>query len=148
QKAPDRRYASAAALAEDLRRYRQGEPIPARPTSRTERGGRWGRLPPGMGALTATVALLLLTLTLGTSGAALGLRPQLHLSEKAEQQARQAEQQAREAEQQAKHRLYEARLAQAKASRWSGQAGRRFASLDALAEAARLLGPLEPGSKA
>ncbi len=42
-KDPDRRYASAAALAEDLRRFGRGEPITARPTGPLERSARWLR---------------------------------------------------------------------------------------------------------
>src|SRR5262249_38129567 len=40
-KEPPRRYASAAALAEDLQRYGRGEPIAARPLGRWERLARW-----------------------------------------------------------------------------------------------------------
>jgi tetratricopeptide (TPR) repeat protein/WD40 repeat protein len=141
QKAPDKRYASAAALADDLQRYRQGEPIRARPTSRMERAVRWCRRHPGMAALTATVAMLLLTLAVGASGAALWLRQQLYLTQQAGRQARQAELQAKQG-------LYQARLGQAQASRWSGQAGRRFASLEALTEAAELLRLLNRGPEA
>src|SRR5262249_18449868 len=43
-----------------------------------------------------------------------------------------------QAERKAQHRLYEAKLAQARASRWSGRVGQRFDSLRALTEAAQL----------
>lgn len=43
QKDPHRRYASAAALAEDLRRFGLGQPIAARPTGPIERSARWLR---------------------------------------------------------------------------------------------------------
>ena len=42
-KEPQARYASAAALAEDLRRFRLGEAIAARPPGRAERLARWVR---------------------------------------------------------------------------------------------------------
>jgi predicted Ser/Thr protein kinase len=59
-KEPRKRYASALELAEDLRRYRNGEPILARPMGRAERLWRWcGRNP--------VAASLLLTVTLGSA---------------------------------------------------------------------------------
>jgi serine/threonine protein kinase len=43
RKQPEERYASAAALADDLRRYLDGEPIEARPPGKLERLGRFLR---------------------------------------------------------------------------------------------------------
>jgi serine/threonine-protein kinase len=55
QKEPHRRYAGAAALADDLRRFGEGRPIRARPLGLAARLGRWGRRNPAPAALVATV---------------------------------------------------------------------------------------------
>jgi serine/threonine-protein kinase len=59
QKAEARRYASAADLAEDLRRFEAGEPIRARPVSRLERAVKWARKRPTTAALVAVLLLLI-----------------------------------------------------------------------------------------
>jgi serine/threonine-protein kinase len=66
-KEPHRRYASAAALAEDLRRFLRGEPIAARPAGRLERLARWARRRPAAAALLA-VTLLVAAAVLGGAG--------------------------------------------------------------------------------
>jgi serine/threonine protein kinase len=43
EKLPEQRYASAAALADDLRRFRAGEPTTVRPVPEWERQVRWAR---------------------------------------------------------------------------------------------------------
>ena len=59
-KEPPRRYASAAALAEDLHRFGRGEPIVARPVGPLERGWRWCRRNPREAALAGLALLAML----------------------------------------------------------------------------------------
>ncbi len=61
-KDPERRYATAAALAEDLHRFQRGEPIAARPAGLLERAGKWVRRHPTQSAM--LVASLLFALML------------------------------------------------------------------------------------
>jgi serine/threonine-protein kinase len=63
-KDPQRRYALAAALADDLRRFNDGRPIQARPSSWAARAWRWVRRKPTEAALVAT-ALVTVGLALG-----------------------------------------------------------------------------------
>jgi serine/threonine protein kinase/tetratricopeptide (TPR) repeat protein len=65
QKEPAQRYSSAEALAADLGRFVNGEPVHARPVSPLGRGWRWCRRNPLMAGLTA---VLLLVLVGGLSG--------------------------------------------------------------------------------
>jgi WD40 repeat protein/serine/threonine protein kinase len=60
QKEPHRRYPSAAELAEELARFQRGEPVKARPVSRTERCWRWCRRNPAVASLLAGILLSLL----------------------------------------------------------------------------------------
>ena len=57
-KEPQRRYASAAALADDLRRFGEGRPIQARPVGWGERSWRWCRRNPTAAALLVTALAL------------------------------------------------------------------------------------------
>ena len=60
EKQPSRRYASAAALADELNRFLTGRPILARPVGRTEHLYRWCRRNPVVAGLTAACAISLI----------------------------------------------------------------------------------------
>jgi WD40 repeat protein len=122
-KEPRKRYASAAALADDLHRFLANRPIQARRTGVPERAWRWCRRNPGLAGLAATVVLLLVLVALGSSVVAWWLRQERDIALGHET---------------------EAYFAQASAGRWSGQLGRRFASLQALDRAAQVSARLEP----
>ena len=61
-KEPSPRYASAQALADDLRRFLDGQPIHARRASQVDRAWRWTRRNPALAALTFFSVLLALVL--------------------------------------------------------------------------------------
>src|SRR5262249_19941081 len=68
-KSAGRRYPTAGELADDLRRYLNGEPIHARPVGNLERLWRWARRRPALAALVAvsSLAAILLVAILGIS---------------------------------------------------------------------------------
>jgi WD40 repeat protein len=66
EKEPPRRYASAAALADDLDRWLAGEPIAARPVSTWKKVWLWSRRKPVIAALSASVVLLVLAIAVGS----------------------------------------------------------------------------------
>jgi eukaryotic-like serine/threonine-protein kinase len=62
QKEPEKRYDSAAALADDLHRFLAGEALIARPVPFWERGIKWARRRPAIATLAAAVLMLLAAL--------------------------------------------------------------------------------------
>src|SRR5205807_445286 len=66
-KEPRKRYGSAEELAEELRRFWNGEPVRARPVSPPEQVWRWCRRKPVVATLSGTVALLVLLLAAGST---------------------------------------------------------------------------------
>src|SRR5262249_7408978 len=69
-KDPRERYASAEAMAEDLRRFLSDRPIKARRAGSAERLWRWCRRNPAVASLLGTIAGLLLAVTVGSLFAA------------------------------------------------------------------------------
>ncbi|MGH7202362.1 MAG: serine/threonine-protein kinase, partial [Planctomycetaceae bacterium] len=92
QKSTDKRYADAEALADDLRRYRAGEPILARPVGRIERGWRWCRRKPSLAAASGVALALAVCLMIGGPIAATAIYAQKEKAERNERIARDKEQ--------------------------------------------------------
>src|SRR5262249_44229089 len=87
QKEPHKRYACAAALAEDLRRFLKGEPTTPRPGGRLEAGWRWCRRSPALASSLTLAAALLLAGTGVSSYFALAEAEQAETARKNEQAA-------------------------------------------------------------
>jgi serine/threonine protein kinase/WD40 repeat protein len=121
---PAERYPNAQTLADDLRRFLADEPIAARRASAAERLRRWARRNPLPAGLSAVVALLLVVLLVGALVAAW--------------RQNQTAGQALQAEHTATDRLFDALVTRVEAGRTSGRPGQRFASLQALRQAAEI----------
>jgi WD40 repeat protein len=128
-KDPHRRYGTAELLADDLSRWRSGEPIQARPVTSIEKLWRWCRRHPGAASLGTAVALLLIVVAVGSTLAAWRI-------------GRESER-ARKAESDAAEKLWNSYVAQARATRHTSRAGQRFDSLEALGRAAAMHPALE-----
>ena len=67
EKNPGRRYSSAQALAYDLARFLEDQPIIARHTSSIERGWRWCRRNPAKTSIASSIAAFLILITVFSS---------------------------------------------------------------------------------
>lgn len=65
EKAPAKRYGSALDLADDLRRFIEGEPISARPATRVEKARKWVRRHPAAAAMIAVAAVAVAAMVSG-----------------------------------------------------------------------------------
>src|SRR5206468_3815335 len=121
--------ATAQELADELGRFLADEPIRARPVGTAGKTWRWCRRKPALASALLLVLLLLLVVGIGSPIAVLRInRARLQAQTKAKE---------------ATDSLWYSYLAQARAGRWSGRAGRRFESLEALRKAAELRPTLE-----
>lgn len=149
---PNERYCRAEDLAEDLRLFLADRPIQARRAAWHERLRRWCRRNPTLAAMSASILILLVVIAVGASVSSLKLRSALSDSQANLGRAEQAENDVREqlarteqAERRQRVELARSLQAQASALQRSGLIGRRFASLDRIAQSARELRNLPQG---
>ncbi|HKI16522.1 MAG TPA: serine/threonine-protein kinase, partial [Isosphaeraceae bacterium] len=94
EKDPARRFASAAEMADDLRRFVDGHPILARPTPAWERAWKWAKRRPAIVALLGVSAMAVLGMVLFIVWHNVSLRGRLAVALAEERRARQREQNA------------------------------------------------------
>jgi WD40 repeat protein/serine/threonine protein kinase len=89
RKDPAARYASADALAEDLARWQDGEPIQARPVGQAEKLWRWCRRKPALASFGTATSFLLLAVGVGLPIATYRINHERQRAERGELDARQ-----------------------------------------------------------
>jgi WD40 repeat protein len=128
-KDPVKRYASALALAEDLRRYLQGETITARPVGTLERALKWARRRPAVAGLLLLVALVA---AVGLGGILWAYGAARQSAKTARDEAEEATTQARRAEEKEKEALRQAYFAQIGRAEAQLQAGDHAGAIQVL----------------
>jgi serine/threonine protein kinase/WD40 repeat protein len=138
EKDRNRRYETASAFAADVQRYLHNEPVHACPPSA---GYRLRKLLQRHRGPVLAVSLVVLALVGGIVGTTWAMIRAIDAEGEAVSAAQQKETAlaaAQQSERHAEDRLFLALLNQARALRIGGEAGQRFDSLKALAEAARI----------
>jgi len=119
-----RRYESALAMGDDLRRWLAGIPILARPTGRVERAWRWMARNKVVAAMGMALILLLATVAVASSLAALSIRSARDDAQRHAEEQQLAAIEARRAEQAATESLTRAISAEQAAEREANHAKR------------------------
>ena len=122
---PAARYATAADLAEDLRRFAADRPIRARRASALEQLRRWRRRNPAVAALSALTLMLLVAVACVSTVAAFWLKGERDRVQEAERKGR--------------LELGKAFLARGLANQRTGLRGQRFDSIDWIHHAVEIL---------
>jgi eukaryotic-like serine/threonine-protein kinase len=137
-KDPADRFGSAREMASELGRFVDGRPIRSRRPSTPERLWRWSRRNPAVALLVLLAASLTTILAIGSTAAAWKFREQRDAVIAAQDGTNASLRRALIAEHEGRAELGRSLLGQARAVRYSGQAGRRSEALQILADAARI----------
>jgi tetratricopeptide (TPR) repeat protein len=145
EKDPSQRYPGCQALADDLRRWLEGEPVHARRPGMGERLYRWCRREPRLALASAVAVLALVGVAVVM---ALSARTQADLRWQAEAQAdrarrqqQRADQNAEKARQQSQHAAAAARKARAESDRATAEAQRARKAAEFLSDLFRVYDP-------
>jgi WD40 repeat protein/predicted Ser/Thr protein kinase len=138
EKEPQRRYASASELGEELGRYLSDEPICARPIGLPGRWIRWCRRKPALAFSTTAAVLLLFVIAIGSPMALIRIDNERQVAEAASKKQSALRVRAESAERQTQQQLFAALLEQARATVRAGELGHRVRALDALRRAAAI----------
>jgi len=139
EKEPAKRYGSAQALADDLRRFQNREPILARPISRPDRFWRWCRRKPVVAGLVAALVLVLAGSFVGVTMLWLHAEDQRIAAEKANENAQNL---AAVAQKQKTIADEKSRLAQAEAEKAKREANKALRTAQVLIEMFQAADPL------
>src|SRR5262245_18996971 len=134
EKEPAKRYQTSGELADDVKRWVDGEPIRARPVGRLERAWRWCKRHPEVASLSALLLLVLLTAAVVAPIVAVH---QARLRHEAEELSKESEQRRVELQNQTANNLLQ---------RAAGEynAGRVMQGIALLSGAYELAGPKNP----
>ncbi len=129
EKYPGDRYQSAAALADDLRRYLAGEPTRARPPGAVRRLAKWARRRPAAAALAGVALATMLSVTVLVWAHNVQLRGVLIQTDEARQQAEKLRLLSEQSQRQTENLLYAADMRLASNSHISGDRTETLARL-------------------
>ncbi len=129
-KEPLKRYASALELADDLRRWRDGESIHARPTPAWERAARWTRRRPAAATLLIVSVLGMLSLAGGVAWHTAELEDALQFAQQQEAEARRNHERALRHERELESQLHAVDVRSAYRLWKNGQAERALRRLE------------------
>ncbi len=120
QKPPDKRYVSAAALADDLERWLRGKPIAARPVAAWERAVRWCWRRPAAAALVGVIFAAVTAFILQSHASNRRLEGEKNAAQKQAILARAAEQAALASSREARQSAYFSQVFAASQARLAG----------------------------